>query len=109
QRQNADDADERRARSANAAAAGRGVLSRAEAAEGADGADPSQRRMARHDVHAVDFPADTALPAVLVRQVQAAVGSHYNESAGGTLISQRESSARHQPSDRDSRRVSALG
>ena len=61
QRQDADDADDRRAGSAHADAADRAVLQRAQAAQGADGDGPLQRRVARHDVAAVEFHAHAAL------------------------------------------------
>ncbi len=71
QRQDADDADDRRQRPAHADAADRAVLQRAQAAQGADRDDPVQRRVARHDEHAVELHAHAALPPLLVRQVQA--------------------------------------
>ena len=74
QRQDADDAHERRSGSADADAAGRGVLPGAEAAESPDGAGPVQQRMARHDLHAVELPADAVVPSLLVRQVQTVGG-----------------------------------
>ena len=61
-------------RSAHADAADRAVLQRAEAAEGADGDGALQRRVARHDVAAVELHADAAVSALLVRQAQAAGG-----------------------------------
>ena len=76
QRQDADDADDRRAGSAHADAADRAVLQRAQAAQGADGDDPHEQRVARHDEHAVELHAHAAVPAILVRQVQAGTGGH---------------------------------
>ena len=81
-------------RSAHADAADRAVLQRAEAAQGADRDGPLQRRVARHDEHAVELHAHAAVSALLVRQVQAA-------AAATTTTARSSSNGRRRPAGRD--------
>ena len=86
QRQDADDVDDGRQRSAHADAADRAVLQRAETAQGADGDDSLQRRMARHDVEALELHPHAAVSAVLVRQAQTRHGRDDDRGAAAVRL-----------------------